>query len=83
MRITKNAAFWLVAYALTVLPASPAGAVDTAQDLAAVIALQGKPCGQVVSFDKLAENDYLAHCASGDVYRVYVNEESRVVVEKR
>jgi hypothetical protein len=58
-------------------------AVDVAKDLTAVIALQGKPCGNVVSHEKLGENDYLARCASGDVYRVYVNEEGRVVVVKR
>ncbi len=69
-----------VAFFFTFVLASQAGSFDTAKDLTTVIALQGKPCGTVTSFEKLAENDYLAHCSSGDVYRVYVNEKGRVVV---
>jgi hypothetical protein len=68
---------------LAALPVPSTAAVDVAKDLTAVIALQGKPCGTVVSYEKLAENDYLARCSSGDVYRVYVNEQGRVVVVKR
>lgn len=60
-----------------------AQAADVAKDLTAVIALQGQPCGTVVSYEKLGENDYVARCRSGDVYRVYVNEQGRVVVVKR
>jgi len=67
----------------TVILVSQAGSFDTAKDLTSVIALQGKPCGTVTSFEKLAENDYLVYCSSGDVYRVYVNEKGRVVVVKR
>ncbi len=77
-------ATWLIlggVFAALLVPSTEA--VDVAKDLTAVIALQGKPCGNVVSYEKLAENDYLARCASGDVYRVYVNEEGRVVVVKR
>ena len=77
-------ATWLilgVVFAALLVPSTEA--VDVAKDLTAVIALQGKPCGNVVSHEKLGENDYLARCASGDVYRVYVNEEGRVVVVKR
>jgi len=72
-----------IAFLFTVILASQAGSFDTAKDLSTVIALQGKPCGTVTSFEKLEENDYLAHCSSGDVYRVYVNEKGRVVVVKR
>ncbi len=71
-----------VAFFFTVILASQAGSFDTAKDLSTVIALQGKPCGTVTSFEKVEENDYLAHCSSGDVYRVYVNEKGRVVVVK-
>lgn len=77
-------AAWLIpgfVFAALLVPSTEA--VDVAKDLTAVIALQGKPCGTVVSYEKLAENDYLARCSSGDVYRVYVNEEGRVVVVKR
>jgi len=56
--------------------------IKTAQDLTAVIALQGKPCGQVVSAVSQRENDYLATCQSGDRYRIFVNEDGRVIVEK-
>ena len=34
------------------------------EDLAAVIALQGKPCGEVVSYTVQADNDFLATCTS-------------------
>jgi len=52
------------------------------KDLTAVIALQGQPCGQVVSATQQRENDYLATCQNGNRYRIFVNEDSRVVVEK-
>lgn len=52
------------------------------QDLTAVIALQGKPCGEVVSYVVQGENDFLATCKDGNKYRVYVRD-GRVVVEKR
>ena len=52
------------------------------QDLAAVIALQGKPCGEVVSYVVQGENDFLATCKDGNRYRVHVKD-GRVVVEKR
>jgi hypothetical protein len=52
------------------------------QDLAAVIALQGQPCGEVVSYSVQGDNDFIATCKDGNKYRVYVKE-GRVVVEKR
>ncbi|MCK6369945.1 MAG: hypothetical protein L6Q83_01255 [Gammaproteobacteria bacterium] len=60
-----------------------AGDVPLARDLAAVIALQGLPCGQVVSASQQAENDYLASCQDGNRYRVFVNADGRVIVEKK
>jgi hypothetical protein len=57
--------------------------VSTEQDLTAVIALQGQPCGKVVSSEKRGENDFVARCSSGDVYRVYVDPSGRVRVEKQ
>ena len=53
------------------------------KDLTAVIALQGMPCGEVVSVTVLAQNDYAASCKDGNKYRVYENDKGRVVVEKR
>ena len=52
------------------------------QDLAAVIALDGKPCGEVVSYVAQGDNDFLATCKDGNKYRVYVKD-GRVVVEKK
>ena len=43
----------------------------------------GKPCGQVVSATKTAENDHIATCKDGSRYRVYMNAEGRVVAEKK
>jgi hypothetical protein len=53
------------------------------KDLTAVIALQGLPCGEVVSVTVLKQNDYAADCKDGNKYRVYENAKGRVVVEKR
>lgn len=68
------------------LAAAPARAADDAsvkRDLTAVIALHGLPCGRVVGFERRGENDYVATCQDGNRYRVFVNAEGRVVVEKR
>ena len=53
------------------------------KDLTAVIALHGLPCGQVVAVKVLAESDYAASCEDGNKYRVYLNADGRVVVEKQ
>jgi len=53
------------------------------KDQTAVIALQGQPCGEVVSATVLKQNDYAATCKDGNKYRVYENEKGRVIVEKR
>ena len=52
------------------------------QDLTSVIALNGKPCGEVVSYVAQGENDFLATCKDKNRYRVYVKD-GRVVVEKK
>jgi hypothetical protein len=83
MGMTRHPAWLILGFVLAALLVPSTEAVDVAKDLTAVIALQGQPCGNVLSYEKLGENDYLARCASGDVYRVYVNEEGRVVVVKR
>jgi len=51
------------------------------KDLTAVIALQGQPCGQVVTATKQGDNDYIASCQDGSRYRVFVNAQGRVVVQ--
>jgi hypothetical protein len=52
------------------------------QDLTAVIALQGKPCGEVVSYVANGDNDFVATCKDGNRYHVHVKD-GRVVVEKQ
>ena len=67
------------------LAASVAVAADDPkqkEDLAAVIALQGKPCGEVVSYVVQGPNDFVATCKDGNKYHVHVKE-GRVVVEKQ
>ena len=53
------------------------------KDMAAVIALQGLPCGQVEAVQVNAENDYTCQCKDGNRYRVYVNTAGRVIIEKQ
>lgn len=68
------------------LAAAPAPAADDAaqrKDLTAVIALSGEPCGEVVSYEERGENDFLAVCRDGNRYRVSVNAEGRVVVQRQ
>ena len=73
-----------VLYAAPSLAADPATSeVSVEKDLTAVIALQGLPCGQVVSVSQQGENDYIASCQDGNRYRVFVNADGRVVVEKK
>lgn len=62
-------------------PLARAQDIGDAQDLAAVIALNGKPCGRVVNATKRGDDDYVATCEDGNRYRVYVKD-GRVVVEK-
>jgi hypothetical protein len=55
--------------------------VGDAADLTAVIALQGKPCGQVVSVTERGENDFVATCQDGNRVHVYVRD-GRVVIDE-
>jgi hypothetical protein len=71
--------------AVAILGVSIAVAADDPkqrQDLTAVIALQGKPCGEVLSYVANGENDFTATCRDGNRYRVHVKD-GRVVVEKQ
>jgi hypothetical protein len=58
------------------------GDVSIAKDLTAVIALQGLPCGKVVSVTQQGQDDFVASCEDGNRYRVFVNADGRVIVEK-
>ena len=74
------------ALVVAALAAGPPAAKDEEslkKDLTAVIALHGLPCGEVVAVKVQAENDYLASCKDKNRYRVYLNADGRVVVEKQ
>jgi len=73
----------LLVAALVAVPSFAADDEALKKDLTAVIALQGLPCGQVVAVTVQAENDYAVSCKDENKYRVYMNAEGRVVVEKR
>lgn len=75
-------AVMLLAPAPRVAAAQGADEAAVARDLTAVIALQGLPCGRVVSARRLGDNDYAVTCQDGNRYRVTVRE-GRVVVEKQ
>jgi hypothetical protein len=75
---------WAAAGLVAALGAAPAGAAETiSKDLTATLALLGMPCGQVVSSQRLGDNDYLATCKDKNSYRIYVDAKGRVVAEKR
>lgn len=77
---------WAPIVLTTALVAGPALAADdpaVLKDLTAVIALQGQPCGQVVTAARQGDNDYIATCQDGSLYRVFVNSQGRVVVQKQ
>ncbi len=65
--------------------ATPASAAGDAvkRDLTSVIALKGLPCGQVVNVRQIGENNYVAACSSGHTYRVFLNPNGRVVVQRQ
>ena len=72
----------MMSYSGASLAEEGASDVTVAQDLTAVIALQGKPCGQVVSAARQSEDNYVATCQNGNRYRILVNADGRVVIEK-
>jgi len=72
----------LLVLALIARPARAQEDPAVLKDLTSVIALQGQPCGQVVSAAKQGDNDYIASCQDGNRYRVFVRD-GRVVVQKQ
>ena len=64
-------------------PSLAADEVSLLKDLTAVIALLGKPCGEVVRATRLKDNDHIATCRNGNRYRVFVNAEGRVIAQKQ
>ena len=84
--MSKRMKVWALIVLNAALVARPALAADdpaVLKDLTAVIALQGQPCGQVVTAARQGDNDYVATCQDGSRYRVFVNSQGRVVVQKQ
>ena len=84
--MSKRMKVWALIVSNAALVAGPALAADdpaVLKDLTAVIALQGQPCGQVVTAARQGDNDYIATCQDGSRYRVFVNSQGRVVVQKQ
>ena len=77
---------WALTVSMTALFAAPSLAADdaaTRKDLTAVIALQGLPCGEVVSVKTQGDNDHVVTCKDKNRYHVFLNSTGRVVVEKQ
>ena len=74
----------LAVTATTLVFGTPLFAADDAfsKDLQATIALQGKPCDQIVDAKRNGDSDFTATCKDGNKYHVYVSAKGRVVVEK-
>lgn len=82
-KLTVALAGSLVVAAFFTVPSSAGDDEALKEDLTAVIALHGLPCGKVVAVKVLAEEDYAASCKDGNKYHVFLNGEGRVVVEKQ
>ena len=82
--MSKRARGWALVIVMAAFVAAPSFAADElAKDLTSTIALLGLPCGQVVSAQRLKDNDYIATCKDKNRYRVFVNAEGRVVAKKQ
>ena len=84
--MSKRLQAWALTISMLAFFAAPSLAADdaaTRKDLAAVIALQGLPCGEVVGVKTQGDNDYIATCKNGNRYHVFTNSTGRVVVEKQ
>ena len=82
----RTLAIFLFALFAAQVTGAQAPATDDAvllKDLTSVIALLGLPCGPVVKAKKLKDDDHIATCKDGNVYRVYLNAEGRIVAEKK
>ena len=83
--MSKRVTGWALVLTATLaaVPLLAAGDVTLNKDLTVVIALQGLPCGQVVSVKQQGDNDYIASCSDGNRYHVFVNGAGRVVAQKQ
>jgi len=83
MRYVNARTVAIVAASLFVASSLAQDAAQLRKDLTAVIALQGLPCGEVVSVKTQGDRDYIASCKDGNRYRVFVNAEGRVIAQKQ
>ncbi len=81
-RVTRYAIAFLIAASFAV-PSLAADDAAVKKDLFTVITLQGLPCGEVVSVTTRGDNDHVASCKDGNRYRVFLNTQGRVIVEKQ
>jgi hypothetical protein len=84
--MNKRLPGWPLTISIAALLAAPSLAADdaaTRKDLTSVIALQGLPCGEVVSVKTQGDSDYIATCKDKNRYHVFVNSTGRVVAEKQ
>jgi hypothetical protein len=74
----------LLALAILAVATGPlrAQAPAVGQDLAATIALHGKPCDAVVEAKRNSDSDYTATCKDGHRYHIYVDAAGHVVVQQ-
>jgi len=57
--------------------------VAIGKDIKVTIALHGYTCDEVIDVKHNGDSDYLASCKDGNRYRVFVDKEGRVVVQKK
>lgn len=72
-------------FPLAMLFTAPAPAAEDPtllRDLTAVLMLLAKPCGDVVSAKRQADNDHIATCKDGNRYRVFVDAAGRAAAQK-
>jgi hypothetical protein len=82
--MTKHRYLIVSSLAAAVCAAHALGAdAPLGKDLKAAIALQGKPCDQVVASRRNSDSDYLVTCKDGNRYHVFVDPHGRVVVDKQ
>jgi len=82
--MTKHALAVLTFATLAFIGGMPAlGADDPiGKDLKATIVLHGYPCNEIADATRNADSDYTATCKDGNRYRIFVNAQGRVVVQK-
>ena len=80
-RTAKPCLIWLAA--LLAAPCALADDPGLLKDLSAVMALLGAPCGKVVEATRQRENDHLVTCQDGHRYRIFINEQGRVIAQPR